>query len=178
MPAPGAVHASGAIEEHRKLIAAALRCGQEAVARTIVQRERVDLVAFRGTRPAAPRQHHRHRLTCDQLCLVQGLRRFALDNLGAAFVAIGFRIFEDLFLDERLEPRRTIERLLKQVSRSSCNSCCSPLILNLLKLGEIAQTQVEDCFSLDIGQFEALHQHRLSAHPLSRMMAMTSSILR
>ena len=33
--------------------------------------------------------------------------------------------------------------------------------LHFLELGEIAQAQVEDCFGLDVGQLETLHQHRL-----------------
>ncbi len=117
-------------------------------------------MSFGGARIAGLRQHDRHRLAGDQLRLVQRLRRFALDDLRATIVAIGFGVLKNLFLDQRLQSRRALQRFLQPVSLF-LELVLLAADLHFLEFGQISQAQIENRFGLDIAELEALHQHRL-----------------
>ena len=90
------VRAAGAVDEHRGLQAAAARGRLKRIACLVRKRARIDLVPLGGAHPAAGGKHHRRRLVRDERGLIDGLRRFALDDLRAAVVAELLRIGFDL----------------------------------------------------------------------------------
>ncbi len=112
------------------------------------------------TRETALRQYDGDGLARDELGFVDRLCRLALDDSGPSRIAIGVGIFEDLFLDQCLEPRRTVECLLQRIAFRA-QFFLLATNFHFLELREVAQPQVQDRFGLPVGQAEGLHQHRL-----------------
>ena len=86
------VRAARAVQEHGVLQALAARDALERIARLVRQRARIDLVPLRGAHETAGGQDHRDRLVRDERGLVDGDGGLALDDLGAAVVAVLLRV--------------------------------------------------------------------------------------
>jgi hypothetical protein len=142
-----AVDAPGAVEEHRGLVAATLRRGEEGVAGSVAERQRVDVVALGRAHPAALRQHDGDRLGRQQSALVQGLGRGPLDNLGAAIVAVLLGVSRQLVAHQSLEAGLAAEDLLQRIAFLRQRVLLAA-DLHLLELGQVAQAQLEDRLGL------------------------------
>ena len=154
-----AVYPAGAVDEHRELIAASLCGGKVAIAGAIAQRHRVYFVPFCRARVARLRQDDGNRLTGDEFRFVQRLSGFSLDDLRASLVAISLSVLENLLLDQRLQSGRAFQGFLEQVPFAG------ELVLlaadfHFLELGEVSQSQIQDCLSLQIAKFESFHEDR------------------
>ena len=120
----------------------------------------IDLVTLGRAHEAALGQHDRRGLVGDQLRLVDGLRGFALDDLRAAVVAVFFGIRLDLAGDEFLQLRLRLEHALELLALLG-ELLLLLADLHFLEFGEMAQLGLEDGLGLDLGELEALHEHRL-----------------
>src|SRR5690606_24134663 len=155
-----AVNAPGTVHEHRKLVAAALCRGEELVSGLVAQRERVHFVALRRPGPATLRQDKRYRLARNQQSLIKRLRRLPLAQCRAPCVAICLRVLEDLLRDERLQPRRALQRLLDLVP-FLVQLVLLAADLHFLELRQVPESQVQDRLRLDLRQLEAFLQYGL-----------------
>src|SRR5208283_3704776 len=122
----------------------------KTVASLVGQRARIDLVALGRTGPAAGREHDRDRLADQQLALVNGLRRSALDDLGATFVA------EFLGVRDNHAAQQLGELGLAGQYRLETGALFGELRLlfadfELLELGQVAQPGIEDRVGLLFG---------------------------
>ncbi len=106
-------------------------------------------MAFRRSRPTALRQNDRNGLASNQLRLIQGLSGFTLDNGGAALIAVGFSVFENLVLDQRFQPGSTFQRALK-VDPLHVQFLLLALYLYFFELRQVAQTKIQYRFGLNI----------------------------
>ena len=117
-------------------------------------------MTFRGPREAALREHDRDGLARDELRLVDRLRGLALDDQGAALVAVLLGELRDLGLDELRELGLRLQRLL-EIRPLLGQRLLLAADLHLLELGEMAQLELEDRLGLRVGDLEALHEDGL-----------------
>ena len=117
-------------------------------------------MAFRRAHPAAGGDHHGYRLVGDQRGLVDGLRRFALDDLRTPLVAKFLRVGLDLRGHQLFQFRFALEQRFElRLFRLELLLLFADL--HFLELGEMAQLGLENRLDLLLGQLEALHQHGL-----------------
>ena len=75
-------------------------------------------------------------------------------------VAVSCGIFKNLFLDQRFQARNAAERLLQRLALLA-QAVLLTLDFHLFQFGEIAQAQIQDGLSLNVGELETLHQDGL-----------------
>ena len=144
-------------EQAGLLVAAAADLGEVGVAVFVGERRAVDGVSFATADPAHFGEDEGDGFARRQFGLVKGDGRFALDDDGAARVAVGFGVGGEFVGDEGQQAFAALQQFVQMLLFGG-ERFLFGADLDFFKAGEVAQAGVQDGFGLCLAEGEGRHE--------------------